>query len=113
MTGETLTAQMARTTNHVSHQYMTEGLKAVAAHLEPGDAAQLAQQLAPQLANTEDPYSLAALAEGLMALAARLEPAQAQPLATDAAGRLTEQLAKMEERLGDPTSKQGTMVDAP
>jgi serine/threonine protein kinase len=66
-------------------------LAAVAAHMDPKEAAQLCAQA---LAKTTDPLTLGAWAEVLQAVAARMEPKEAAPLCAHAAATLTQAMTK-------------------
>jgi hypothetical protein len=90
-----LTQAMAKITNDsYALGIFAKGLVAVAARLEPKDAAQAATTLEQILAKTTDPDDLRSLAQSLAAVAARLEPKDAAALCSKAGTALAQALAK-------------------
>jgi hypothetical protein len=94
---------------------LSEGLSAVAARLEPGEAAALCGQAGRTLTqakkNTTDPKELLALSEGLSAVAARLEPGEAARTLTQAMSNTTDPYAL--DALAEGLSAVLTRVDLP
>jgi hypothetical protein len=84
---------MTKTTDPYSLGQLARGLAAVAARLEPGEAAghcaQAARALTQAMTKTTDPGALEQLAPGLAAVAARLEPGEAARALTRAMTKTT------------------------
>jgi hypothetical protein len=81
---------MAKTTDPITLSGSAGGLSALAARLEPQEAAAAAAALTQAMAKTTNPVTLSGLAGGLSALAARLGPQEAAA----AAAALTQAMAK-------------------
>jgi hypothetical protein len=84
---------MTKTTPWQVVHYMAKALAAVAARLEPKEAAKVAAKLAQAMSRTTDWQALGSLAEGLAVVAARLDPkdaAQAAATLNPAMTRTTE-----------------------
>jgi hypothetical protein len=90
----TLSQAMKRTKDPAALLQLAQGLGAVAARMEPKEAAavcgQAAANLTQTMAQTTDGQALAALAQGLAAVAARMGPKEAG----EAAATLTQAMAK-------------------
>jgi hypothetical protein len=85
---------MAKMTDPYVLGSLAEGLSAVAARLEPKEAAKVAATLTQAMARTTKPYALWSLAHGLSAVAARLEPREAARVCAQATASLTQAMAK-------------------
>jgi hypothetical protein len=98
-----LTQAMAETTNGGALPHLARELTAVAARMEPKEAAavcgQAAAILTQAMAKTTDPLALPPLAQGLSAVAARMEPKEAAAVCSQAATALTQAIAKTTESL--------------
>jgi serine/threonine protein kinase len=83
-TADALIQAMSKTTDPYASHYLAQALAAVAARLEPRQAArvcgQAAANLAQSVSKTTDANALQALAQALVAVVARLEPKQAATL---------------------------------
>jgi WD40 repeat protein len=92
-----LTQALAKTTDPYALKALAEVLSAVAARMEPGEAARVcapaAATLRQALAKTTDPHALQALAEVLSAVATRMEPGEA---ARDCAPTILQAGARMD-----------------
>jgi hypothetical protein len=73
---------------------LAQGLSAVAARLEPKEAAEVAAALTQAISKTTGPYALGFLAQGLAAVTARLEPKEAARLCGPVAATLTQTFSK-------------------
>jgi hypothetical protein len=96
-TAATLAQAMSKTTDLYALASLAQGLSAVAARLEPNEAAPLCGQAAATLTQamasmtrTTVPYALRELVQGLEAVAARLEP----KAAAEAAANLVQAISK-------------------
>ena len=82
---------MAKTNDPNALQYLARGLSALAARLEPGEAARVsaaaAATLTQAMAKTNDPNALQLLSVGLSALAGRMQPKEAATTLTLAMSR--------------------------
>jgi serine/threonine protein kinase/flagellar motility protein MotE (MotC chaperone) len=92
-TAATLTQAMTRTTNSLDLATLARGLSAVAARMDPKDAAQVCEQAASSLTqamnNTTDTITLVSLAQGLLAMTARLDSKDAAKAASTIALAMT------------------------
>jgi len=86
---------------------LVQGLSAVAARLEPREAAAVAADLTQAMTRTTDPYAVGSLAQGLSAVAARLEPREASLACGQAAALLSQAMSKTTDLNGVKSLAQG------
>jgi hypothetical protein len=93
----TLAQAMTKTADANALSYLAQGLSAVAARMEPGEAARVcaepAASLAQALTKTTNPAALSSLAQALSAVAARMEPGQAAATLAQAMTKTGDSLA--------------------
>jgi hypothetical protein len=85
-----LSQAMSKTTDRDALFLLARGLPAMAAHLKPKAAGEVAATISLAMSKTADPQALEFLAQGLSAVAARLEPKEA----SEAAATLSQAMSK-------------------
>jgi serine/threonine protein kinase len=90
-TADALIQAMSKITDPYALESLAESLSAVAARLEPKEAA---ATLTQAMSKTTNPFSLASLAQSLSGVAACLEPKEATQVCAQAAATLTQAMSK-------------------